>query len=129
MASSLRAAVSQLPGAVDALLVMLADQPAITADDLRRMVGLWRRNPEQIIAAQYSGTIGVPAIFPRWCLRELSELRGDRGARVLLQRHQERVTRFALPGAALDIDTPEDLLAIEAQKIITDGGSGHDPSV
>lgn len=124
MASSLRAALARLPGSVDGVLVLLADQPAITAEDLRRMVGIWRRNPDGIVAAQYSQTVGVPAIFPRWCLPELAELRGDHGARAVLQRHRERVTRVALPGAALDIDTPEDLLALDPAQVLPDGQSG-----
>ena len=57
--------------------------------------------------------VGVPAIFPRWCFRELNELRGDRGAQGLLQRHVDRVVRLAMPSAELDIDRPEDLLALE----------------
>lgn len=124
MASSLRTALAQIPGSVDGLLVLLADQPAVTAEDLRRLVGLWRRAPEGIVAAQYAQTVGVPAVFPRWSFAELAELRGDQGARALLQRHRERVTRFALPGAALDIDTPEDLLALDAAKVLPDGQSG-----
>jgi molybdenum cofactor cytidylyltransferase len=123
IASSLRAAIAQLPGSVDGVLILLADQPAVTAEDLRRMVGTWRRNPEGIVAAQYAQTVGVPAIFPRWCLRELAELRGDRGASGLLQRYRERVTRIALPAAALDIDTPEDLLAIDTATVSPDGNS------
>ncbi len=121
MASSLRAGLARVPGAIDGVLVLLADQPAITAEDLRRMVEIWRRDSESLVAAQYAQTVGVPAIFPRWCLRELAELRGDRGARSILLRHQNRLTRVALPNAALDIDTPEDLLALEASKILPDG--------
>jgi CTP:molybdopterin cytidylyltransferase MocA len=55
----------------------------------------------------------VPAIFPRWCFRELNELRGERGAQVLLQRHVDRMVRLPMPSAELDIDTPEDLLSLE----------------
>ena len=121
IASSLRAALSQVPGSADGVLILLADQPAISAEDLRRLVQQWRRHPEGLVASQYAQSIGVPAIFPRWCLRELSELRGDRGAQLVLLRHLSRVTRMALPNAALDIDTPEDLLALEAAKILPDG--------
>jgi len=92
---------------------MLADQAAVTTEDLRRLAGTWRRNPTAIVAAQYAGTLGVPAIFPRWCFRELNELRGDRGAQALLQRHVDRVVRLPMPSAELDIDRPEDLLALE----------------
>ena len=69
---------------------------------LRRLAGAWRRNPTSIAAAQYAGHLGVPAIFPRWCLRELNELRGDRGAQLLLQRQGEH-GQEALRGAVLNV--------------------------
>ncbi|MBV6415685.1 MAG: Bifunctional protein GlmU [Steroidobacteraceae bacterium] len=114
MGSSIRAGVAQAPGSVDGVLLMLADQPGVTAEDLRRLVGAWRRQPDSILAAQYSGIAGVPAIFPRWALRDLAELRGDRGAQALIKRYIDRVARLPMPSAALDIDRPEDLLAVEA---------------
>ena len=82
--------------------------------DLRRLAGAWRRSPDSIVAAQYAGAVGVPAIFPRWCFRELNELRGDHGAQRLLSRHVDRLIRLPMPSAELDIDRPEDLLALEA---------------
>src|SRR5688500_15178348 len=114
IASSIRVGLSQAPQSADGVLIALADQAAVTTEDLRRLAGLWRRSPTSIAAAQYAGSVGVPAIFPRWCFRELNELRGDRGAQVLLQRHVDRLVRLPMPSAELDIDRPEDLLALEA---------------
>jgi molybdenum cofactor cytidylyltransferase len=114
IASSIRAGISHAPTTADGVLIMLADQAAVTTEDLRRLAGVWRRNPAGIATAQYAGGIGVPAIFPRWCFRELNELRGDRGAQSLLQRHVDRLIRLPMPSAELDIDRPEDLLALEA---------------
>jgi CTP:molybdopterin cytidylyltransferase MocA len=34
------------------------------------------------------------------------------GARALLQRNPDRVVRVPMPSAAIDIDTPEDLLKL-----------------
>jgi len=113
IASSIREGVSHAPMTADGVLIMLADQAAVTTEDLRRLAGLWRRDTSSIAAAQYAGAVGVPAIFPRWSFRELTELRGDRGAQVLLQRHADRLARLAMPSAELDIDRPEDLLALE----------------
>lgn len=113
IASSIRDGVAHIPGTADGVLLMLADQAAVTTEDLRRLAGAWRRNTNAIVAAQYAGTLGVPAIFPRWCFRELNELRGDRGAQALVQRHIDRVVRLPMPSAALDIDRPEDLLALD----------------
>jgi molybdenum cofactor cytidylyltransferase len=114
IASSIRAGLAHTPQTADAVLIALADQAAVTTEDLRRLAGAWRRNPMSIAAASYAGGIGVPAIFPRWCFRELNELRGDRGAQLLLQRHMDRLVRLPMPAAELDIDRPEDLLALEA---------------
>lgn len=112
MASSIRAGMSQVPGSADGVLLMLADQPDVTADDLRRLVGAWRRRSDSILAAQYSGVAGVPAIFPRWAFRDLGDLRGDRGAQALLKRYIDRVARLPMLSAAVDIDRPEDLLTV-----------------
>jgi molybdenum cofactor cytidylyltransferase len=116
LASSIRAGVARLPAACTGVLLLLADQPAVTADDLKRLAGAWRRAPHCIAASRYAGTIGVPAIFPRALFRELSELRGDSGARLLLRRNQDRVVGVPMESAAIDVDTPEDLLALEVKK-------------
>jgi molybdenum cofactor cytidylyltransferase len=113
MGSSVRAGVAGIPAAADGALLMLADQPAVTADDLRRLVNTWRAQPNHIVAAQYAGTAGVPAIFAREDFAALGALRGDAGARALLRRAGERLVRVPLPSAAIDIDTPEDLLKLQ----------------
>ncbi|HEY1899630.1 MAG TPA: nucleotidyltransferase family protein [Steroidobacteraceae bacterium] len=113
MGSSVRAGVARVPATADAVLLMLADQAAVTAEDLRRLVGIWRRQPQCIVAAHYAGTAGVPAIFPREDFSALGALRGDAGARSLLKRGGERVVRVPLQSAAIDIDTPEDLLNLQ----------------
>jgi len=116
LASSIRAGVARLPAACSAVMLLLADQAAVTAEDLKRLAGTWRKQPQHIAAALYSGSCGAPAIFPRSSFRSLSELRGDTGARALLVRNSDRVVRVPMPSAAVDVDTPEDLLALEAHK-------------
>ncbi|HYC10209.1 MAG TPA: nucleotidyltransferase family protein [Steroidobacteraceae bacterium] len=116
LGSSIRAGVAKLPPACNAVMLLLADQAAVTADDLRRLAGTWRKQPQCIAAALYGGLSGAPAIFPRSTFRELCELRGDLGARALLRRNAARVVRVPMPSAAVDIDTPEDLLVLEAPK-------------
>jgi molybdenum cofactor cytidylyltransferase len=116
LASSIRAGVACMPGSCSAVLLLLADQAAVTAEDLKRLVGAWRRQPEYIAAARYGVTTGVPAIFPRSTFPDLAALRGDIGARRLLQRNPDRVVRVPMARAAIDVDTPEDLLALGPQE-------------
>jgi CTP:molybdopterin cytidylyltransferase MocA len=116
LGSSIRAGIGHLPAACTAVLIVLADQAAVTAEDLKRLVGSWRRQPQYIAAAMYGGTVGVPAIFPRSHFRDLAELRGDIGARAVLRRNPDRIVRVPMESAALDVDTPEDLLAFGADE-------------
>lgn len=113
--SSIRAAVTRLPGACDGALIMLADQPLVGQHGLTRLAAAWRRQPRGIIASHYGSVTGVPAIFPRWCFSDLATLHGDQGARVLIRRYVDHVVRLAHPEAAVDIDYPEDLLELHTE--------------
>ena len=93
MGSSLRFGVASLPPACDAVLVLLGDQVAVAADDLRRLASAWKGEESFIAASVYDQRVGVPAIFPRLCFSELSELRGDQGARAVLERNSYRLVR------------------------------------
>jgi molybdenum cofactor cytidylyltransferase len=116
IASSIRLGVARLPATCTGVMLVLADQAAVTRDDLKRLAGTWRRRPTLIAAALYAGTAGAPAIFPRSSFPALAALRGDSGARVLLRRSADRVVRVPMPSAELDLDTPEDLLTLEPAK-------------
>ena len=109
IAGSIRTGLENVPVGTRGALITLADQVAVTVEDLRQLVARWEQQPDRIVAAQYAGTTGVPAIFPSDLFRELAELQGDRGARAVLMRHPERVISVPMPAAAQDIDTLADL--------------------
>jgi len=112
LGASIRFGMAALPPACSAVMILLGDQVAVTAEDLRRLNNAWKEQEETIAAATYDGHVGVPAIFPRLCFAELSELKGDRGARLILERHHFRLVRVPMPNAAVDLDTPEDLATL-----------------
>jgi len=112
LASSIRTGVARLPSSCDGVMLVLADQACVTAEDLRRLAGTWRRQPLCVAAACYGATVGVPAIFPRHLFGELADLKGDVGARTLLKRHADRLVRVPMASAAFDLDTPDDLLEL-----------------
>jgi molybdenum cofactor cytidylyltransferase len=115
IASSLRHGLAAVPSTASAVLVMLGDQVAVSADDLKRLINAWNGQETVIASAVYQGHVGVPAIFPRWCFSELRELRGDRGARMIIERHAQRLVHVQMPNAAIDLDTPEDLVKLTEQ--------------
>ncbi len=115
IASSLRCGLAATPPSADALLVLLGDQVCVTSDDLKRLLAAWNGQDSVIAAASYAQGVGVPAIFPRAYFSELAELRGDEGARKVLQRNPDRVVRVPMPNAAIDLDTPADLQMLTAR--------------
>ena len=93
--------------AIEAAIVVLADQPLVSGDDLRQLISQYRKQPDCIIAASANGTIMPPCLFPRRYFPELQTLRDQAGARAILQRHADRVVAVEMPNAAVDIDTRE----------------------
>jgi molybdenum cofactor cytidylyltransferase len=112
MGTSIAAAINRLPPDADAALITLADQPLVTAAHLRALVDAWSGEDHEIVASAFAGTHGPPALFPRACYEALAGLRGDEGARKLLQDSRFRVTSVICEPAALDVDTAEDLRQI-----------------
>jgi molybdenum cofactor cytidylyltransferase len=100
------AAAAQSPP--DAVLIMLADQPAVTAALLDQLVAASEAAPAGLVACEYAGTLGVPALFARRHFDALCRLSGDRGGKALLAAHAEAVSRVPFAPAAIDLDTPED---------------------
>lgn len=112
IAASIRCGLKSCGPGVDAVMILLGDQYAVTGADLKRLVDAWRGRQTLIAASLYDTQLGVPAIFPRWCFSELLELRGDQGAKLLIRRYADRVISVPMPNAALDLDTLEDLRRI-----------------
>jgi molybdenum cofactor cytidylyltransferase len=111
MGGSLRTGVEELERMapdIEAALVMLHDQPRISATALRDLANLWRPEGGTIAAALYGGTAGVPAVFDRRHFAELKALEGGGGAKGILARHDAGVAKLELPEALDDIDSPED---------------------
>ena len=118
--ASIRCGVSSLSTGCDAMLLLLGDQVAVTAADLKRLIAAWNGGDTVLAASAYSGQLGVPAIFPRFCFTELAQLRGDRGAKAIINRYASRVVQVPMPNAAIDLDTPEHIAA--AQEIFKGRG-------
>jgi len=111
LASSLATGIREalrLDAQCDGVLITTADQPLVDSDSLRRLLSALDSHT-RLVAAEYSGTIGVPAAIGREHLDALLLLEGDAGAGRWLRGMGDAVHRIPLPEAALDIDTADDL--------------------
>lgn len=107
--SSLALAVRSICHTATAILVLLADQPLITSRHLKQLIDTWSGDAGEIVASAYAGTTGVPALFASGSFDKLCALKGDQGARSLLQDPQFDVREVAFADAATDIDSAADL--------------------
>lgn len=120
MASSLRTGLRALDTeSTEAFLVVLTDQPYVTADLLQRLIDTRQSTGRGIIASRYAepdGILGVPALFDNHYRREFLNLTGDTGARKLIQQYASDSTSVLFPLAGIDLDTPADLRHWQAQQ-------------
>ena len=111
MGSSIKTGLSKLlqdaPG-IEAVLLMLTDQPLITAEIIDRLIDTHSASGLPITASEYENTVGVPALFSRPMFDKLLALPDGAGAKSLMQKDPAKVKRMPVPEAALDIDLPED---------------------
>lgn len=92
----------------DAVLITLTDQPYVTAALLDRLLAAGATAPVGLVACEYAGTTGVPALFARRHFDALRALTGDRGGKGLLAAPGDAVVRIPFPDAAIDLDTRDD---------------------
>ena len=110
MASSLQCGLSQIQAItsqLDAVIVMLGDQPFVSTSLIQQLVSSYRSNNFLIVASQYNNIVGVPALFDRALFPELGKIEGDVGAKSIIRRYHSQVLSIPFAEAAIDIDTPE----------------------
>ena len=113
MASSIHAGIAAVHAGMleaEAVMLLVCDQPRLTVEHLWGLIDAsvsHANGPGTIVASEYAGVPGVPAVFPLSAFARLMELRGDVGARWLLM--DEGVIRVAFAGGFVDVDTVDDL--------------------
>jgi probable selenium-dependent hydroxylase accessory protein YqeC len=109
MASSIALAAGVV-GAGDLLLV-LADQPFAGSPTVGRLLSALDKNPRAAaVALGVAGEWTPPVILSRTLVPRLLRLQGDRGARSLLERFEDRLVLVpAENDESLDVDTPADM--------------------
>jgi CTP:molybdopterin cytidylyltransferase MocA len=104
--ASLRRGLAALADA-DAVLVVLGDQPGITASAIDAVLA--EGGDEDAVRATYDGVPGHPVLLRRALLDRAGELSGDSGFRDLLRGARVREVEIGHLADPADIDTREEL--------------------
>ncbi len=111
MASSLRTGLAAMKKAhpeTDGIIFMVCDQPFVTKSVLLCLMEAQRNTGKSITASLYDGRAGTPALFHQSVFGRLMELKGDKGARVLIAGYPDEVTLIPFEKGITDIDTEKD---------------------
>jgi molybdenum cofactor cytidylyltransferase len=114
MASSLRVGLRALRPEIEAAVVVLGDQPLVGSRTIATLLRTWRREGSRpaVAVSKKHKEWTPPVVIARELWDEIYKLKGDAGARQILNGHPELLDMVPAPGRPDDIDTPEDYAKI-----------------
>ncbi len=114
MSTSLRAGLQAMNGlestvleAIDGAIVLLGDQPLITARVIDILIATREETTKKIIAPLYNGRRGNPVVFSVDLFPELMIVTGDEGGRSVVEHHRQDIATVEIgdSAASSDVDT------------------------
>jgi molybdenum cofactor cytidylyltransferase len=99
------------------VMFTVADQPLLSSTTIRKLVYHFSGEHGKIVMPEVNGTPANPVIFPADLRGELENLQGDKGGRLVITQHPERVSTVycSSPEEFYDIDTPESYQQLMAE--------------
>lgn len=88
---------------LDAIDLMICDQLFVSSHLIRQLIAKY-----SIIASEYAGVLGVPALFHRMLFPNLNALQEDSGAKAMIHQYRSRCLSIPFTEGSIDLDTPED---------------------
>ena len=116
--SSIAAALAAVDPRCDVLVLMLGDQPGVTADTVATLVA--GRGDSPLAVCRYDDGRGHPLAFARGVFGALADLHGDKGVWRLLDQRPDEVVEVPVSGRIpRDVDTPRDYRAVLDELAVT----------
>jgi molybdenum cofactor cytidylyltransferase len=109
MASSIRSGITELKNIApdaESVILMLCDQPFVDTYLLNMLIIV--KSKAGIAVCSYNETVGPPVLFDAIYFEELLLLKGNEGAKKLIEKHAHTVTEIPFRQGSVDIDTVDD---------------------
>jgi molybdenum cofactor cytidylyltransferase len=117
--SSLHLGLQAVPANAQAVLVALADQPLLTAQDIRDLLDAYATRPPgtQLVRPVVDGLPGNPVVFARDVAHAMLSGGPDMGGQQWQAAHPSQVFRWATPNShyRVDVDSMDDVVALAAR--------------
>lgn len=110
--SSLRCGMENLPKDTTAVLIALADEPAVKSETITLLIKQSMKTKKNIIAPVYRGQHGHPVIFKSRYFPYLKKCAGDVGGKHIMYTFQDDIKWVEVkdPGVLFDIDTSQEVI-------------------
>jgi molybdenum cofactor cytidylyltransferase len=94
---------------MDAVVVVLADMPFVTAGMIATLLERYRATRAPAVVSRYGDVQAPPTLLDRSLFAEVLAAPGERCTREVVRRHDARAVVVAWPAGALrDVDVPAD---------------------
>ena len=112
LSTSLIKGIEALPRSVDGAVICLGDMPYVAAGTVNRLIDAFEISKGRTICVPFfENKRGNPVLFPVELFSEMKSLKWDKGARSLIKKYADRVSRVNIQSSEIlkDIDTPDQL--------------------
>lgn len=93
---------------IEKCIFAVCDQPFVTTKVFENLISKHEKTEKGIIASAYSETLGTPVLFHKKYFTELLQLKGQEGAKKMINRFLEDTAKVPFEKGNIDIDTIED---------------------
>ena len=127
MSTSLRAGLKAVSPEAKAVLILLGDQPLVSASIIDALIAKYEESGSSMVAPAYDGKRGNPVLFDRSLIPELMGVTGDKGGREVIEKHPDQLATVNFKSAVTgsDIDSRDDYLEV-CQLLKADDEPEHD---
>jgi molybdenum cofactor cytidylyltransferase len=110
MSGSLNLGLRSLDGEVDAVLIVLGDQPFVSPSTIDKIIDAYSASKAPIVLPVYHGKRGNPVLFDRSLFPRIMSITGDVGAKSVVDENGEKLMAVEVDdeGVTIDIDTPSE---------------------
>jgi molybdenum cofactor cytidylyltransferase len=108
--TSIMAGLKAISPESEAALFLVGDQPLVTPELINTLIDRFKREASLIVAPTFRGETRNPVLFHRDLFPEILQLKGDRGARGLIEKYRQTSAFPEWPDGSpfLDVDSWED---------------------